>query len=130
MVLREWEHAVKQSVYLISYLFEVFWVVLVVDAVNFDGQDFTFIFIVYEVFVEVVQTLEVLELDGLFAVSTAFLDVCDEVWDAGTQVNHEIGIADNVRHMPEEFHICLEIPVAQVAHLLVVGSEDIDAFIY
>ena len=47
----------------------------------------------------------------------------------GAEVDHQIGVFDDVEHRLEEFHIGLEIAVGEVAHGVVVGGEDIDALV-
>lgn len=108
---------------------EVCGLVLEVEVVDVDGEHSAPVFLVDEFLVELVQSLEVVDGYGLLVVPSPLLDVLYEVWHRRAQVDHQVGVAHDFCHLLEEFHVGVEVPVAEVSHGAVVGGEDIHSLI-
>ena len=106
---------------------EVVGAVLVVEIIDVDGQHAAAVLVVDEVLVAVVEVAQVFDGHGLLVVAAALLDVLHEVAHRRAQVNHKVGVAHDVGHVVEQFHVGAEVAVAEVAHGVVVGREHVDA---
>jgi len=98
-----------------------------VHVVDLDDERLALVVVHDEVLVAAVQTLEIVDLNLLFVVASTLLDVTNEVRDAGSEVDHQVGHLDHVHHLLEELHVGLEVTIREVALFAVVGHEDIDA---
>ena len=86
----QWEETVEQFVYLACDASEILFRVLEVQSIHIDGEHSSLVLILDEVLVEVVHSLQILQLDGLLTVPPALLYVAHQVGDAGFQVNHQV----------------------------------------
>lgn len=109
---------------------EVLWVMFEVDIISLDSEYGTFIFIIDKVFVVIVESFEVVDLYGLFVLSSSFLNLCDECRYRFSKVYHEVRDFGDGCHELEEFHVSLEVSVGEVSLLVVIESEDMNAFEY
>ena len=48
------------------------------------------------------------------------------MWHGGTQVDHQVRMANDVEHRLEELHVGLEVAVVEVSHRVIVRREDVD----
>ena len=120
------EKAKQCSVNLVDDAGKVVGGVLEVERVGIDNEHTPAILVEDEVLVAVVQVGQVVDGDGLLVVAAAFLDVLHEVRHRGTEINHQVGMANDVEHRLEQLHIGFEITVVEVAHGMVIGREHID----
>ena len=123
------EEGEQGRIYLVNDLCEVIRTVLEIKVVNVYGQDASAVFLVDEILVEMVEVAEVVDGHGLLIVAPPFLNVGHEMRHGCTQVDHQVGIAQDVGHLLKEFHVGLEVPVGEIAHLMVVGGEDVHALV-
>ena len=119
------EESKEQIVDLVNYQFQVHGTMQVVEFVDIDGKHLSGIFLIDEFFVEVVQSLEVFDLDGLLVLASSLLDVLNQVRDVGSKVNHQVGHMELRLHLFEKFHKSFVVAVAQLPHSFVIGHEDV-----
>ena len=55
------------------------------------------------------------------------MHVVNEVVDGGSEIDEQVGLVYDHHHRLEQSHVGVEVPVAHVAHIVVVGGEDIDS---
>ena len=64
----------------------------------------------------------------MFVVAPTPLNMLYQVCHIRAQVDHQVGIVDNLHHLVEEFHIGFKVALAHVAHVFVGGGEHIHPF--
>ena len=100
-----------------------------VELVGLDDEHPPLVLLRDEVFVAAVEALEVAQRHLLLVASSALLDVAREVAHGAAEIDHEVGVANYVGHVLKQFHVGLEVAVVEVAEIVVVGREDIDALV-
>ena len=79
-------------------------------------------------FVAVVEAGEEVHAHGLLEVAATLVNLVDEVRQAGADVDHEVGEADQGDHGVEEVGVVVKVAVGHHAHGVEVGGEDAGVF--
>ena len=101
---------------------------LEVEIVYFHDEHIAGIFVHDEIFVEIVDTFQIIDRHLLLIVATSLLDILDEMRNGRTEINHEFRHLHHFHHRLEEFHVGFIIALVHIAHSAVVGCKDIYTF--
>lgn len=87
--LFHWEETEELCVYLVGYLSEILWVLLEIEAVTIDDNQFSLVAL-NPFLVSVVETLQIIDADALLEVSASALDMAYEGRDAAADIEHQV----------------------------------------
>ena len=121
------EESEELGIYTVDDLPEVFGLVLEVESVGVDSEHSSVVVLKDEVVVSEVEPFEIVELHLLFVVSASELYLSHQLGHRLTQIDHQVRFAHERHHQMEELHIGLIVVVGEVALLIVVLDEHIDA---
>lgn len=107
---------------------EVGLIVAKVQMVGLDNELVAVILIEDKIVVEQVEIAQILDGHLLLIAPRPLLNMLNQVRQRCSQINHQVGLAHDAHHVLEEFHIGIEVSLVDVAHFIVVDSENIDAF--
>ena len=75
-------------------------------------------------FVELVETLQVVQTDGSLVATSAFLNLRHQVRDRRTDINHQVGHLDQRHHQVKEVAVVVKIAVGHKALPMQIGCKD------
>ncbi len=106
---------------------EMFGVILEIHLVRINSQYAPFVLMINKILVSFVQIAEIINLHPLLILASTLLDLGNERRYGFAQVDHKIGQAHELFHVPKELHIGLIITFGEVAAFVVIRYEDVNA---
>ena len=100
-----------------------------VQGVLVDDEDTALIMLADELLVLLIETLQIVDTDGLFTLPTAFLYIAEEVRQRGTQIDHQVGHRHQADNLFKKGHKSLIIAFREVALHVVVLDKHIDTLV-